>query len=110
MYTSPSRLLTSNIENGYSLSKAVRRPNVLDFRVGMMGATMGLAAADDEELRLSVTTGRYILAVFYSPHQTNHDNLEVRDGRSPRFFVQLLRLILYLCHCALHHTSMCATR
>lgn len=69
----------------------------LDAWVGIVGATIDLDTAWDEDLYLAVTDGRYFLTVRDCRDQIGHNNFEFREGRSSMFCEPVFSLNLYLC-------------
>lgn len=63
------------------------RGAAFDVWVGMIGAIVASESSGDEELYLQGTGGRYILTGCDCLRQTGHSDFEVREARSPWFFV-----------------------
>lgn len=108
-YKSTNRLLTSNMEKGKSRVKYARRRAFLDEWVGITDNLMDLDIFGNVELYQTVTVGRYLLRGCDSPDQTRHNDIEVREGRSPGISARNYR---FESVCFLHVlclTPMCTT-
>lgn len=75
------------MEMGDSQVKFAMRRAALYVWVDMIGSTLDLDTAGDEELYLPLAGGRYPLTGRDRADQARHNDFKIREDRSPRFLV-----------------------
>lgn len=75
------------MDNGDIRVKFTKRLAALDVRVLRIWALKALNSSGDKMLYVPKIGGRYILTGGDYPDQTGSSRFEIREGRSPRFFV-----------------------
>lgn len=79
--------MTSCTERGDSRIKFERSLSALDLWIGTTNAMMAVDSAENYELYQAVTGARYLLTGPDYPNPTGHNLIEVRERRSPVFFI-----------------------
>lgn len=93
------------MERGEGQVKFARRGFVLNVFFGIFSAMVALYISKNKKLYLSVTAGSYLLTGRDSPDETEHNDLEVWEGRGPEFFELVSASeAVFLLVCSASHT------
>lgn len=88
-YTSADLILNSYTEKRESRVKFGKRKLAFNLWVDIIGARLPLDGVKDKEHYVKVRGRQYILNGSEWLEHTRHNDFEVREGRSPSFFVQV---------------------
>lgn len=88
-YASKNGLLKSYMEKAHTLIKFAERQAASDVWVGTISDMKALDSVADKKLQILLMGGQYLLTGLDCLELTGKNDFEVREARSPRFFVLL---------------------